>query len=362
MGEKRNVLEVFWEDFWRQIDEWIANGDQLIVCGDWNINVTKDSFLEPFKNRNLIPIMSTKFGKSLPATHNNGSYAIDEIFVSTTVSVQSAGYLEHGSSLSDHCPLWIDVTKDSIIGVKAKLKPTYATRKLKTSDPRVVSRYLTKLEELLHSNNVFIRTNILVDSIGSNNQLTATQIQEFEELDNIRHKAMKEAEKQCRKIKVGAIKWCPKIQMVRDKIEYLSLSKRQKLGRKVGTKILYRLSKKVSFIAENMSVETIEEELNETFKQYRVLKKKQIQLREDFITSLASALEKKGKGKKATIVKQLIAKENQRDMWRKIAVINGKTADLSTKFVTVKTNNGTKVITEKSKLEKAIINENKDKN
>ena len=360
-GETRNVLEVFWEDFWQQIDLWLLAGDQLIIGGDWNTNVSNPSFLEPFKKRNLVPVMSNKFDSPLPATHNNGSQAIDEIFASSTISIQAAGYLEHGSTLSDHCPLWVDVTKDTLIGTKATLKPTYATRKLKTDDPRVVRKYLNKLEELLLRDNVVARTNILRNNIGNQKYMTEEQILEFESLDSLRHKAMKEAEQQCRKIKAGAVKWCPKIQRVRDKIEYLSLTKRRKLGRKVGARTLYRLSKRVACTVEHLSVEEIEGELDKTFTQYRLLKKNQLKNREDFITGLAAALEQKGKGKKATIVQQLIAKETQRDMWRKIAMVNGKMADLSTKFVTIKTEGGTKTISEKIQLEKAIIKENKHK-
>ena len=360
-GITENVLDTFWNDFWRQIDEWVEKGEQLIISGDWNCKVSEDTFLKQFLQRNLIPVMSSRFGKNLPPTHNNGSYAIDEIFVSSTLQIHAAGYLEHGSSLSDHCPLWFDITKNSMIGFNSKLKPTYASRKLKNDDPRVVSRYLIKLQEILEGHNVFERLDRLFQSINHNQELLQTQADEYEEMDKIRTLAMKTAEKHCRKLKVGAVKWSPQIQAVRDKIEYLALSKRKKLGRKVGSKMLLRLSKKTKLSAEFLAVEDIEEKIDQAFSQYRILKLKQQKLREDFITALATALEKKGKGKRASIVKQLIAKETQREMWRKIAVINEKVKDLSTKFVTVNTPNGKKIINEKKQLEHAIIKENKAK-
>ena len=102
MGIKEHVLSKFWSDFLSQIDLWLGKGGQLIIGGDWNTNVTTKKFLENFKKRNLIPATSSRHGTNLPATHNNGSKPIDEIFVSSTLSIVAAGYLEHGSALSDH--------------------------------------------------------------------------------------------------------------------------------------------------------------------------------------------------------------------------------------------------------------------
>ena len=76
---------------------------------------------------------------------------------------------------------------------------------------------------------------------------------------------------------------------------------------------------------------------------------------------MAEAWERRGKGKKATIVKNLLAIESQRATFRKLAAVNQKTQDLSTKFVSVSTPNGAKIISEKREMEEAIINENKDK-
>ena len=149
------------------MDKWIEGGNQLIIGGDWNSNVTSSKFLEPFKQRQLNPVMSSRHGAKLPATHNNGSYAIDEIFTSKTMDIVRAGYLEHRENLSDHRPVWFDVTKNSMIGVKASLKPTFATRKLKTNDPQIVNNNLSSLHDILLSHNIYERTNSLIDSMSS---------------------------------------------------------------------------------------------------------------------------------------------------------------------------------------------------
>ena len=91
------------------------------------------------------------------------------------------------------------------------------------------------------------------------------------------------------------------------------------------------------------------------------MKKNHRKLRDDFLTELAEALQKAGKGKKSTIVKNLIALENQRAMYRKLAAVYNKAKDVSTKSITVSTPQGSKVITEQKEMEKAIIQENRHK-
>ena len=289
MGVTDNVIEVFWKDFWEDIDKWIEEGDQLVIAGDWNVDVTKQSFLEEFKKRELQPAISTLHGPDLPATHNKGSKAIDEIFVSTSLQVQGAGYLEHGLTLSDHRPIWIDITKASMVGTNSKLAPTFAARKLKTNDPRVVDRYLLTLHELLNQHKVTQRAERLSNWI--NGSLTEAQKKEYEDLDKIKTWAMEQAEKSCRKLKLGKIQWSPKLQRARDKIYYYSLSKRKILGRKVSSYLLRRLSKKTSCIAIHLNLEQIEEKINAAYKEYKNLRKEATKLRESFIEELAEALE-----------------------------------------------------------------------
>ena len=93
MGVKENVYTVFWQDFWRQIDKWLDEGEQLVICGDWNRDITNKSFIKEFEKRNLIPAIASKHGTQLPATYNNGSAPIGEIFCSKTLQIISSGYL-----------------------------------------------------------------------------------------------------------------------------------------------------------------------------------------------------------------------------------------------------------------------------
>ena len=135
-------------------------------------------------------------------------------------------------------------------------------------------------------------------------QLTEEQQREFEAIDKVRTNAMEKAEKKCRKLRMGEISWCPKMQKVRFKIQYFSLSRRKLTGRKVSSSLLLRLSKRTGCIAINMKEQEILNQIDELYKEYRELKKHHILHREEFLTELAAALEKDGRGQKAKIIQQ----------------------------------------------------------
>ena len=94
-----------------------------------------ETFLESFKQRELIPAITTKHKTKAPATFANGSYPIDEIFVSSSLDILECGYLEHGRNNGDHRPVWIELAKEDALGTNPPPVATYAACRLKTNDP-----------------------------------------------------------------------------------------------------------------------------------------------------------------------------------------------------------------------------------
>ena len=207
IGISGSVLDVFWADFWSAIDEWIENGEQLIIGGDWNTNTTCNKFLEPFKSRNLVPCVQSRHGLELPATHNNGKDPIDEIFISNTLTLTSSGYLEHGHNTSDHRVVWIEVSKISSIGTNLPKLTSFQARRLKCKDPRVVDRYNKLVDRQCKKNNLFQKAFDLYNNFSS--PMSELQKSEYEKIDRLKTEAMNFAEANCRKIKVGGYQWSP---------------------------------------------------------------------------------------------------------------------------------------------------------
>ena len=178
--------------------------------------------------------------------------------------------MEFGYARSDHRPIWVDFTQESFLGSKLPTLTSFAARKLKMLDPRVVERYNQFLEERLMKHGVYHRTHRLLMQFKS--PLTEEQKKEFEKLDKIRISAMRYAEKNCRKLKTGAKKWSLKLQRARDKIKYLALSISKKSNRKEGTRLLIRLSKKTQMNVAEWKKEEIETELTIAYKEYKKIK------------------------------------------------------------------------------------------
>jgi exonuclease III len=354
------VISIFWNDFWHQVDSWLSEGDQLIISGDWNEDIRTEKFLAEFEKRNLIPAIYTAHGPDLPETYNNGSKPIDEIFVTSSLSVKNCGYLEHGETLGDHRPIWVEVTRQSFFGLKQKNEPMNTPRRLKCSDPRVMDKYNDILEYELHKKQIYERAYDLLTTACT--PLTLQQQLEFEDIDSTLVKAMSFAESRCRKLRMGMVEWSPKMQKLRNCIRYFALTRRKTRGRMVGTNILIRYCNKCGFTTEGLTVKELKEKQKKAVSAYKSEVKHAQAHRTDHIEQLAEALEKDGKGSKAGVLRNLIQREEQRRIFRKLALIFHKNQNLHTTHVTVTDSEGKRTdITEKEKMEKCIINENRDK-
>ena len=296
LGIHRPVWDVFWEDFWKCVDKWKENGEALIIGGDWNKDVRSDKFLKAFQDRDLQPAITGRHGREGPETYNKGKNPIDEIFVSPTIQVTEGGYLEHGQSAGDHRPIWIEVEINSMLGGNTPELPSFQARKLKCHDPRIVDRYNTALYKYLRDHNYFIRLDRLYNNLPS--QMSEEQQLEYESLDQIRERGMLVAENKCRRLKMGARKWSPTLQMAIDKHKYLKLSLSRMKGSRVNARTLIRLSRKCGYSCLGMTEEELCKERDTAYKDYKKVKKNHRELRNTFLEDLAEAWEKAGKGKK----------------------------------------------------------------
>ena len=131
----KGVIKRFWLDFWAMVDNCIEKGENLIIGGDWNRNVTSKQIIAEFEERHMYPVITGTHGINGPATYNKGSYPIDEIFATPTLSIHACGYLEHGLNNSDHRPIWIELDKEEILGTIPPPLIKSQARRLQMRDP-----------------------------------------------------------------------------------------------------------------------------------------------------------------------------------------------------------------------------------
>lgn len=80
---------------------------------------------------------------------------------------------------------------------------------------------------------------------AANRQWLPTDMIHFEEIDDIITNAMMTAEQQCRKLKMGMVKWSPKYQRACDKVTYWQLVTKQLEGRHSNARKILSLKKKL---------------------------------------------------------------------------------------------------------------------
>ena len=249
LKETKPVITTFWTDFWKQIDKWLADGEKLVINGDWNQHVQSDALVKAFEARNLIPVVTGgRHEGDPPETYNKGSYPIDECFASAELRIKKCGYLRHGDNGGDHRPLWLDIEKESALGHNLGRTTSHSARRLKTNDPRIVAKYNAVLEEEFDKCDIYNRSLALYNrAMDTQTSWSQEDGIEYDKLDKLRDKAMKKAEKKCRKLHMGAVPWTPEMGYIRKKIHYIKLVIRRKKGRKVSARTLIRLQKKLGF-------------------------------------------------------------------------------------------------------------------
>jgi len=101
---------IFLKDLEKAILAWQVEGNIVIVMAHMNDDVRSLTIQHMLQLVGLVD-GPTSHHRSPPATHNQGRYLIDGIFVPMTLIKQcSMGYLKFGNAVpSNHWTLWLDI-------------------------------------------------------------------------------------------------------------------------------------------------------------------------------------------------------------------------------------------------------------
>ena len=139
----------FSQDLLKQIDDIILEGFQIILMGDFNIDLTsKDPLIEELKNRGIVDIMEQKHEyKGVPNTRSPGSKPIDGIFSSKSLEVIRCGYDAGDPMMSDHRFVWAQFSWRSMLGDTRAKVCSHKERCLQTKYKKVTKKFNELLEE-----------------------------------------------------------------------------------------------------------------------------------------------------------------------------------------------------------------------
>lgn len=322
------------DDLSVDLQEWTAQGDKLIVMGDFNEDVRGQTIQSWFQQFQMTEAILVKHGNNAPNTFRGGVVPIDGIFTNITIQAVRGGYSACNWGMStDHRLIWIDLETDTIFGNSNQFEGRPSARRLKCDDPRLVKKFNELRLKHIIEHEVEYKLESLLLNLNANG-FTEQIMQQVEEIDNLRVQGILLADRKCRKLKMGHVYWSPALQDSIAKIRYLRECKKfyetneyyrngQRKQYKVNSRTLYKLFKKTTFETRATEAVVVKEWLTAEYQIYNQIKIDSEKHRNNYIEQLAQAQAENNHQDVATILQQLIMREQQRALSRKIKVLKG---------------------------------------
>ncbi len=264
---------------------------------------------------NLREAITSKHGQPRAPTviNNETDCPIGGIWCSRDIETLRGGYLPFTALAprTNHRTLWIELSFTTAFGHNMPDIIRPKMRHLQCSDPRSVDNYIRKYKKSILDQDLLQRVRQL-ESIAT--YPVSSNAQEiYEELDELRCRAVAAEERSCRKLKAGQVAFSPTIKGLMSQIRAWSLLKRKAEGHKVSSRLLERCLRKAQLGPEEkiMSIDYLESKLKETYKIYYSTKGNAALLRSNFLHTLAEAWEDKQNKPKEQIYRQLLRVENK---------------------------------------------------
>ncbi|MGL5935878.1 MAG: endonuclease/exonuclease/phosphatase family protein, partial [Cetobacterium sp.] len=187
-NDDRDPRKAFLEDLAKELEEWKNIGDQILLCGDLNHDISSrkiQSFFDQFHMTNLI---YNKHGSAeAPSTYylNEEGKSVDGIWGTPGLKASQCGYLRPTDFPGDHALLWVDISYQAALGHSPPQPKTPAARRLQLYDKRCVKRYLDSYQTQIELHQLPKRQFALERATRPNVPLTPIQAQEAEAIDHL---------------------------------------------------------------------------------------------------------------------------------------------------------------------------------
>ncbi len=217
----------FWEDLVQQLQKWRADGDRLIVCLDANEDIYRKSIGNTMMSVDglaMREVVGEFTGKRIGPTYFHGKKPIDGIWATSDIQVVRACIMPVGYGIGDHWLFIVDFLGSSCLGTNLKkiVRPQACHLNCKLGNG--VEKYNLILEQQ-------ILRHRLIERVGQAYTSGATGDEAKARLDAIDMESkayMKNAEKKCRKIRLGVIpfsldaaKWIRRLQVYKSLLGFL---------------------------------------------------------------------------------------------------------------------------------------------
>ena len=315
----------FLDDLRAEIGNALSLGDKIVIGADLNTDLrsrgNSSTDLGFFiQNLQLSEVILSRHNSEPPPTFLMGSYPIDTILVSKGLDVVGCGYLDSETAVGDHRILWADITYNSALGHTEPFIASMDSRRLTLVDPAVVTMFNRLLKKEIKDNNIDVLTERILESVRKDP--TNLDGDEFNIMITILVKAMKKAERKCRRFKTGTIKWFPLLSRAMKSVTYIRMAISYHKGERIQKRFLKQIRPKVfKKFRINFAAVPIDQCYVLLRKAKELLKKitrEDETGRKDYIRGLAERRSEKGESSAEAEYRNLINREEQREMHRAI--------------------------------------------
>lgn len=275
--------------------------------------------------------------------------------------MRKSGYLRFGDGPGDHSGIFADIDLRSLFGGNFHQSHRVPACRLVSTNPTVADRFNKLFDEKLTLGNVHNRMEKL--RIESMNGFTVEHAKEYEKRDNIQLNAFKYADKRCRKLKMGEVRFAgDEIQKYGAIIRLCTYLIRNKCNCKVSVSVIRKVAKKAKISDPfSLSIDDAKTLRSEARSTYRRLKPNSREIRDKWMDRMTIKLGIEEGNERALYIRRQRQQEHLRDSHRKIKVARGEAFRAGTDRVTVSSPEGHTVeITEKSEMEKILMETNKE--
>jgi hypothetical protein len=206
--DRRTPRQAFQQDLQAFIRQCQANGDDIILVGDFNDDITREGsgMRELASACNLVDMFAVRLGNpNHPATYQRGSKRIDYTLMSPHLlhHVHAAGYDPFGYRIpSDHRGFYIDLLTSQLFQNEVHPLAPMEKRNFSSKDPETVAKYVNAKIKYLDEHHFFDRLDKLNESSLPDNILAET-------LDRDYQRASNHAARICSRRKTAP--WSPKL-------------------------------------------------------------------------------------------------------------------------------------------------------
>jgi hypothetical protein len=311
-------------DLGKEMEIWLALGDQLLVMGDFNEDVRGAVLTVFFASFGMRNIIQERHGINLPATHQRGSVPVDGMFATPRLIPERCGYTEFGHGLGgDHRLPWADFTFVNALGHILPAIERPVGRRLRLHDPRVVARFVQLREEYATKHNLRQRMFEIENkaSYPSNPQVNDL----YQKMDVILVESMRFADKRCRRIRRGALPFSPRLKEASQRLFLIKQLIRRRLHLRTSSRNIRRLQAKLG--DTNLHLKTLDQlrlEEKRANRDRKAIANDAEGYRSRFLDELANARAEANNTNGEREAKALRHREAQRRVARKLRLISGK--------------------------------------